>query len=137
MTTRQDIEQAFKTTFETAWLVSPGVYQTEYTIENVDLAAAAEWTRMSISDARGRQETMASTGNRSFERRGTLVVEIHVQRDEGTRRGNVLSRLIVAAFEAKTIAGAILREATVTHLGEFRQWHKVEVRVPFAYYERK
>jgi hypothetical protein len=136
MTTHAEMLRALNQVFVTNWVIA-GTARTAYTFTNVDLGATAEWCKFHVEDGLGGQETMGSTGNRSFERRGTLVAEIHVRPDEGTAHADALGKVITDAFEGKTISGVHLLAATKRHLGPFKRWHKMVVRIPLTYYERK
>jgi hypothetical protein len=136
--TKIEVDQTVNAAFVAAWTVSPGVYQTPFTFDNVDLGSATEWTRLIVEGGLGRQYTLGPAGSRQFERNGVILAEIHVQRGEGgTRRASTLAQIIKDTFEAKSDNGVITFTAQEKSYGPYGRWYKVAVRVPFLYHETK
>lgn len=133
MTTHAEAIQAIHAAFNAVWPATASK-----TFDNVAPdALAAEHAVLWVEDfPEERQETLAPIGSRSWENRATVVCEIYVAKDVGTRRPGDLADLVRGAYRGKTLAGCIFRGAGRSRVGDVGQHYKVVVRCPFTYYHR-
>jgi hypothetical protein len=138
MTTRFEATQTINTAFLAAWEVSPGVLQTVVALENTDLPADEEWTSVAIEDLGSRQRSLGPPNGRDVETNAALIIGIHVARGvDGVERATALARIAVAPFQLKRLTGGLIfMAASVFHVGEWKSWYKVAIRIPFTYDER-
>ncbi len=106
-----------------------------FTVDNVDLDTAPEWARYRFIDGPSLRETLGTPSQ--TERRGTLSVTMYTAQGAGAKRADDLIEIVKAKFEKKTISAVDFKDATATELLAHPPWYKVEVRIPFTYYEHK
>lgn len=138
MTTRFAATQTINTAFLAAWAVSPGVLQTVVELENTDLPADEEWTSVAIEDNGAHQRSMGVPGGRDVESQASLIIGIHVARGkEGIERADALANIAIAPFELKRLTGGLIFfAASIVHVGDWKSWYKVAIRIPFQYDRR-
>ena len=138
MTTRFQAAQTINTAFLEAWTVSPGVLQTVVAFENTDLPADEEWTAVHIEDNGAHQRTMGRRTERDVENGASLIIDIHVARGkDGIERADALSQIAIAPFELTRLSGGIIfMAASIFHVGDWKSWYKVAIRIPFTYDRR-
>jgi hypothetical protein len=118
------------TAFREAWGTTA-----PFAVDNTDLDTEAEWARYRWIDGPSLRETLGVPS--ITERRGTLSVTMYTAQGEGAKRADDLVEIVKAKFEKKTISAVSFRDATATELPAHPPWYKVEVRIPFTYYEHK
>lgn len=124
--------------FTTAWGATSAI-----TFENEDFKpddeGGTKWIRVSVREMDSNQRTLGATGNRKFERLGSVFIQVFVKEGEGgTQQADVL---------AQTARGILEGTSSVTDVCFFvgriitqepdGYWHRVVVEVNFSYDETK
>jgi hypothetical protein len=138
MTTRFQAAQTINTAFLAAWTISPGVLQTVVATENTDLPADDEWTAIGIADEGAKQRSLGQQNSRDVENSAAVIIDIHVARGkDGSQRADALAMIAIAPFELKRLTGGLIFfAASIFHVGEWKSWYKVAIRIPFTYDRR-
>ena len=98
----------------------------------------SSWAQCAIRHAAGRQDTLGGVGQRSFLRRGVLVVTIHTLSTSGLSEAYALSKVVVDAFEGVASPGGVwFRNVRINELGRDGTFNMTNVVVEFEYYELK
>lgn len=100
---------------------------------------ATPWARLSLRHESGRQETLSNPlGNKLFERRGVLIVQVFAVRGKGLQSADRLAKVFMDAYEGKSTPGGVwFRNARYREVGPDGNWYQVNVTADFVYTETK
>jgi hypothetical protein len=135
MTEAQAIE-AITQRWITAWpALQPLV---PYTFENEAYLAVDTWVRVTLVHAAREQATMGSTGNRRFEARGAILVQLFGAVDVGRRPLAQLADSVRSVFEGQRIGTEITTYGGSTReLPTDGRWARSSVSIPVWYDEQR
>ena len=103
-----------------------------------DTSDVAAWTRVVVRGRESFQETIGATGNRKFQRKSEVFIQIFVPIDTGTGEANTLAQAAREIFEGVKLNGDIHFGAGIVEpIGVSDRWFQVNVTVPFDYWETK
>jgi len=138
MTGFDDAREAIYLAFATVWDVGP---VSGYTFDNEDYTPpdASPWVRLSVRHQSSRQDTLGKTGNRKFERDGTVLIQVFGLAGKGTEETGDLAKQAADIFEGVTLAGTTVRfnAVDIRETGASGKWYGMLVDAPFTYEEIK
>ena len=139
---RDVILDLFKTRWDadSAAVVGGAVPELEY--QNVDAGASplsdgnVPWARVTVRHVTGAQRSMGGLGNRVFQRRGVVTVQVFVPTGkQGLVLADRLGKVASDAFEGEeTATGSVwFRNVSYREVGIFGPWFQVNVTAEFEY----
>lgn len=135
-TTLNQAREAIYQLFADAWGTT-----TAMSFDNEEFAASSnlEWVRVAVRHTASSQSSIATEGNRLFERLGAVFVQIFVPFDTGTQRMDELTMLARNVFEGNRIQGTTVRfrDVIARELGRDGKWYNANVEAQFAWEERR
>lgn len=134
MTTLVEAKKAINDRFIAAW-----EGKTEYTIDNEDFTEpeSGAWVRLTVRNTDGGQTSMGRVGNRRFDRKGVIVVNVFTPIEQGTSEGDVLAEFAKDLFEATRFNGVTVNNGLVREKGSDKTWFHHIMTADFEYYEIK
>ncbi len=96
------------------------------------------WARLTIRHNQSQQASLAGDGGtKRFRRQGVLMVQIFATSGKGLLSSDILSKVIVDAFEGKSSNGIWFRNVSMNEVGQDGHWFQTNVSVDFEYDEIK
>lgn len=135
MTTDQARDAATKA-FIASWGTTTGLCLENEDEKKFD-AGKDPWVRMTVKHLPGGQETLGQPGNRLYERKGIVYVQIFTPKNGGMQRGDVLAHQARAIFEGNSISGIDYNDGQVSEGKPDGKWMMHLAQVNFNYYETK
>ena len=135
MTTISQAREAIYGRFNTNWgTTSPFQFDNE-NFTPPDKA----WARLVVRHIGSSQETLGSSGNRKFERRAVVFIQIFTKADKGTSEADTLVRIARDIFEGINFSGLRFLHGVIRETPEPQdsKWYQVVVEIFFAYDETK
>ena len=94
------------------------------------------WARVNVQHGTREQSTLGGIGNRAFEARGILVIQIFTPRD--LLQAQQLAIIARNAFEGVSSPGDIwFRNVRMNEVGTDASWSQINVVAEFEYHELK
>jgi hypothetical protein len=114
----------------------------EYTLENekFDPPDDAPWARFTSRISASSQDTLGVEGSRKFERSGSVLIQIFVPTNSGSKVSKELAGVLLQAFEGQRITGTTIHFLDVIprETGpDGNKWYQTIVEVNFNFYETK
>jgi hypothetical protein len=130
---RAILYDAFRDTWPSSFPTVP------YTLDNEQFISdgVAEWVSMVVRHGVAGQETLGAIGDRVYQRRGLVIVQLFVAVDRGLLRLDELGRAARDIFEGKTLSQVRCYNGQYRELGKEGQWMRGNVSVAFSYDEHK
>lgn len=132
------------------WVDNTSLDSANYTFENegFDPPPLEDWARLVVRHQEGGQETLGASGNRIFERRGQVMIQIFTPAPDpssagapGGRAGlDALMQEAMTIFEGERVSGTTLRFTGVSDPREIPsdgKWMGLVIGFPFVYTETK
>lgn len=140
MTTHVECVESILETWDAAWDAAACPYYADS--EQGDPAGtnptSTPWARILVREERSAQETLGGVGARTFERSGTVIVQIFTPLSTGTASGAALAIAARTILEGKSLSSGVwLFSGPVESLGSDGSYWQHQLRIPFRYYERK
>lgn len=101
------------------------------------LTPNAPWARVSIRHTSGAQGSLGRPGNRKFNARGTVFVQIMTTSDSGTSAGDLLAQETRDIFRGTSFDGLRFTNVDIREVPEGGSWWVTLVEAPFDYQETK
>ena len=116
---------------DTGYSTTAYVFQNEKFKPPVDTA----WIRFSVFERTSFQQTMGITGNRKFERAGSILVNIFTPLDEGTKESDDIADELRVLFEGVTFTGVRCYNVVARELGpsDDGAWYQQNLEVFYDY----
>lgn len=120
-----------------------GDVDTTLTLDNDDFDPPAKtlWGRGVVRHLGSSQETLGDTGNRKFERSGSLIVQLFAPLDKGTIPSDNQAEIVQGLFEGKTLVSGgdqvIFTDAVIREIGPTEDGYQTNVEAFFTYHETK
>lgn len=139
MTTLNESREALLTEFLTEWTTAHPAVPVYLDNEGAKPPESTAWVRLSVIQLSSRQETLAATGLRRFDRGDMVIAQIFAPLNEGTQLSHSLASSVRDILEAKHFSGLRFQAARVRELGQDSQgdWLQTNVEVPFNYTRTK
>lgn len=117
----------------------PAGIGTNFTFANEKFKAPdnAPWARLSVLHEQGDDSTLGSPGNRKFNRRGRVLIQVYDSVDQGTRVLDLLADEVRDIFEGVQFSGLYFISADIRESGQDGEWMQLIVDAPFEYQETK
>ena len=113
----------------------------EYTLGNEKFTppVGSPWARMVIRHNAATQSTLGQSGNRQFDRFGSVIIQVFTPEQEGTTRASQLIQRITDGFEGARITGTTIcfLDTIPREIGVSDEWYQVNVEATFRYTELK
>lgn len=95
--------------------------------------------RVFIRHGSGDQRTLGAVGNRGFERRGVVIVQVMVPSGDGFTLGDALGTVARNMFEGVTTPEGVWfrRVSPAQEMGKTGNWQQLNVTANFEYTERR
>jgi hypothetical protein len=130
---RQTVYSTFKTGWEAAYPAVPYVFDNE----TKDTKGLDEWVRVIVRHTSGGQDSLGAVGNRRYERRGLVLIQLYAAVNRGLLRLDELANTALGLFEGKTIDQVFFYDARPQEAPKEGQWARLNVIVEFTYDEIK
>lgn len=132
---RQEIYDTLKAAWEAAYPSSPLVFANEA----FDSEGVAEWASLEVRQTGGGQDSLGAVGNRRFERRGLVFVQLYAAVNRGLARLDELSKTVLDTLEAKTLPvnSVFLYDGVFRELPPSGPWVRGSVTIQVTYDEIK
>lgn len=135
MTTVNEAADAIVRKFLDAWGdTSPVV------LDNEDQGQpGTSWVRLSIRHSGANQETLGRTGNRRFERRAKVFVQMFLAQGTGRKTADAWTATVMGIFEGARLPGTSVcfGDVVPNERGPDGEWYAVTVEASFTYDEIK
>jgi hypothetical protein len=139
MTTTNEAKEAIYSRFISVW-----GSETAYVFGNEMFTppapvgtGAASWVRLMVREMKSRQETLGISGDRKFERKGSIILMIYALVDKGEQKIDQLSKKFRDSFEGVNFSGVNCYDAQVMEHGIEGAWFRANVYATFTFYETK
>lgn len=137
-----DARNAVMDKFTTAWNAQadpPVLLYEDVHTEDDRPTGDSPWAWVQMRHLTGDQATLGEVGNRRFERRGLITVEIYVPAGLGLTTADDLSKVAQDAFEGQETApdAVLFRNVRMNEVGRNGPWFQVNVLAEFDYQEVK
>ncbi len=135
MTTLNEAKQAVNDRFKTLWGT-----KTTYSLPNEPFTQPTpdeSWVRLTVLNVGGGQESLGKVGNRRFERRGIIIVNVFTPLEEGTFGGDTLASEVQTIYEGTKFDGITVNDSRIREKGVEDQWYHTIMEADFIYYEIK
>lgn len=105
--------------------------------EKLDPPDPTEFVTCVVRQSESDQHTLAPIGQRIFDRRGLVFVQVYTAVDSGLRRLDDLAKAARDLFEGKTLSGVYFFVADYREGGQVNGRSVGTVAIPFSYDETK
>lgn len=132
---RQEVYETLKTVWESTYAGMPIVFANE----SFDSKGVAEYISVEVRQTGGGQDTLGAVGNRRFERRGLVFVQLYAAVNRGLARLDELSKTVLDTLEGKTLPvnNVFLYSGVFRELPPEGAWIRGSVTVQITYDEIK
>lgn len=95
----------------------------------------AAWVRVSVRDGDSEQVSLGNTPR--FRHYGTIIIQVFVRRDSGSRLAKTHADTISAYYRNSTFGTPTIycRAPYITNVGEREGWYQVNVNIPYQWDE--
>lgn len=113
---------------------------TDLYFENEKYKTLSDFIRVSIRTYDFDQETLGAVGQRKFQRRGDISIQIFTERNKGVQDANVIKEELISILEGKSGLGGTnvytgpMRSSFVGQDGRFRQEN---INIEFTFFETR
>ncbi len=117
----------------TGWAAS----QVTFRNEPYDPPATGPWLRMIVLWSDSQQQTLGKTGNRRYDRRGTILFQVFDTAGNGVQVTDGIVQHIRDMFEGVRADGVVYLDAQRRRIGVDGRWDQTNVEVAFYHEEVK
>jgi len=133
MSTLTDIRKLIYKRFVTQWGDA-----SIYTFDNEDFKPSRDqWVRLSVRNNSSVQETLGTTGNRSYLRKGSIYIQIFSKIGTGVKESDLLCDLARTIFEGVTFNDIRCYDAFVREGIDDVPWKQTIAEIQFEYNQTK
>lgn len=101
-----------------------------------DVDKSISWIRVTVRQLASMQQTLGPAGERKYQRRAMVVVQVFTPLHGGVKAGDDLAKTAANLTEGSAaIAGLDFLEATIREIGPTESWFQHNVETRFDYYE--
>ena len=100
-------------------------------------ANEAPWARLSIRNISAAQETLGKVGNRKYERKGLISIQIFTKTNSGVSAADTFSEAAKNIFEGTSFNNVIANNAVIKEIGVSDGYYQHLVQIDFFYTETK
>lgn len=120
--------------FTTLWLD-----QTEFTLDNEEFKppSVTPWVRVIVRNTSSAQETLGPIGNRRYNRKGSIIIQVRVLGNTGTEQSGELADNARNIFEGTSFSQVNVNDSIVKEIGTDGKWFLTNVESFFFYEEIK
>lgn len=108
-----------------------------YVFDNEQFKESVPWARFIVRNQLRRQITLGAPGDRVFNDRGLIFIQIFEPGDTGTAVGDGLASTARGIFEGVSFSGIRCFASTTIEVGVEGKWFKRHVSTEFDYEETK
>lgn len=135
MTTIAQAREFIYERFAAQWNLADGAFT--FDGEDYKEVAGSPWVRLTVRHSARAQDTLGEVGNRQFEQRGSVLMNIFIPDNTGTAASDTLAGKCRAIFEGVSFSGLYFYESDFREIGSDGLWYMVVVESKFSYNETK
>jgi len=105
--------------------------------EEFETGGLTEWVRIVVRNTNRAQESFGGVGNRRFQSRGSVLVQVYTEANTGVQRSDTLAQEVVDVLEGISLTGVDLFAAVIRETGPDGNWYQTVVEAEFDYFEIK